>query len=404
MSEERLLDLDSIMASAEIASGTAGLVDPGLRSRAGRLIEGLCAGGAMTTDQQIAARRQIVKILARRLAIARDVARHPEILEEEIVDPIFIIGFPRTGTSIQQALLAADPANRAVAAWQVYEPSPPPGERPVTAARKAAAARVVEQYCDRCPGILAMHPYWDEGAETLAEDEDIITLAMFDHYPVALCDVPNLGMRTGEDDFTEAYRFLKLFMQHQQWQLPKRRWVMKGIEHQRHLSTLFKIFPDARCLFPHREPEAFLPSNLAIAAVVYDGITSGGLDRQTIAQGYLADFAQRIARVLGDPAMDDPRVRHVAFSQFMADPVAALRACYEAWGFAWTADGEAAMRAWLADPANDSDRYGRHRYTFEPFGVDWAGLSPLFEPYRERFLRDARPNRPRFETQPAEGA
>jgi hypothetical protein len=61
-------------------------------------------------------RRQVVKLLARRLAIARDVVQHPEILDEIITDPIFIIGFPRTGTSVQQALLAADPANRGIVA------------------------------------------------------------------------------------------------------------------------------------------------------------------------------------------------------------------------------------------------------------------------------------------------
>lgn len=382
----RLLDPGSIIASAEIASGTAGLVDDGLRGRLARLVEGMRGGGECTRDQAAATRRQLVKLLARRLAIARDVARHPEILEEVIADPVFVIGFPRTGTSIQQALLAADPANRGVVAWQVHEPSPPPGQQPVTKARKAAAARVVDHFCERCPGLLTLHPYWDGGAETLVEDEEILTLALFDNYPVVLCDAPSLAIRTGEPDFTQAYEFLRLFLQHQQWRRPRRRWVLKGIEHQRHLPELFRAFPDARCLFPHREPGAFLPSNLAIAAVVYDAITDGALDRQTLAAGYLADFKQRIDAVMADPCMDDPRVTHLRFDRFTADPIAALRDCYVAWGFALTAEGEQAMRAWLGDPANAFDRYGRHHYTFEPFGVDWAELGPTFESYRARFL------------------
>jgi hypothetical protein len=84
--------------------------------------------------------------------------------------------------------------------------------------------------------------------------------------------------------------------------------------------------------------------------------------------------------------MHDPRVRHVAFADFMSDPVAALKTCYGIWQFDWTAEGEAAMHSWLDDPANNSDRYGRHRYTFEPFGVDWATISPAFDAYRARFL------------------
>jgi Sulfotransferase family len=383
---DHLLDTSSIIASAEIALGTAGLVDDGLRARVDALAASFRAAGSYTLEQRTATRRQIVKLLARRLGIACDVVRHPEILDEVITDPIFVIGFPRTGTSVQQALLAADPANRGVVAWQVHEPSPPPGERPVTAERRNAAARVVDHFCDRCPGIMTLHPYWDGGADTLVEDEEVLTLDFYDYYPVVLCDAPTLAIRVGGGDLEGGYHFLKLFMQHQQWQQPRKRWVMKGIEHQRHLSSLFKIFPDARCLFPHREPETFLPSNLAIAAVVFDGITSGGIDRQTLAAGYLADYRQRIDTVVSDLMMRDPRVRHVAFKDFMADPVLALKACYHDWGFDWTIEGEAAMRAWLADPANDSDRYGRHRYTFEPFGVDWETISPAFDAYRAQFL------------------
>jgi hypothetical protein len=43
----------------------------------------------------------------------------------------------------------------------------------------------------------------------------------------------------------------------------------------------------------------------------------------------------------------------------------------------------------LADPANDSDRYGRHKYTFAPFGVDWDQLSPTYDRYRARYLGKA---------------
>jgi hypothetical protein len=43
------------------------------------------------------------------------------------------------------------------------------------------------------------------------------------------------------------------------------------------------------------------------------------------------------------------------------------------------------MQAWLADPANRPDRYGRYGYTLEPFGLTDAMLEKAFRPYRERF-------------------
>jgi hypothetical protein len=41
--------------------------------------------------------------------------------------------------------------------------------------------------------------------------------------------------------------------------------------------------------------------------------------------------------------------------------------------------------AWLADPANRSDRYGRYTYTLEPYGLSVELLEGSFDDYRRRF-------------------
>ena len=383
---DNLLNTDSIIESAEIASGTSGLVDEELHDRIDALANWFRSQPGNTQSEHRATRRQIVQVLARRLGIAGDIARHPEILDERIEDPIFIVGFPRTGTSLLQSLLGADSANRTPVAWRVREPSPPPGEQAVTPYRRERAAAEVSRWVERCPGLLALHPYWDEGAECAIEDEEIFTLDFLNAYPSLLFDAPNLAMMVSINDGPAAYGFLKQFMQHQQWRCPKKRWIMKGVEHQRQLPALFEVFPNARCIWPHREPGSFLPSNLAIAATVYDGITSGALDRKTIASGYMNSFRAEIERILADPSLGDSRILHVPFTEIIADPVAALRNAYAAWDFDFSAETEAAMRTWLASDANRSDRYGRHHYDFAPFGIDWAAETARYQPYRTRFL------------------
>lgn len=386
MSGSTHLSTDSIIESAHIVTGLSDMVDDALRARVDALAGYFRESGPYTVDQEIATRRQLVKLLARRIAIDGDVAKHTEILEETIAKPIFVIGFMRTGTSVLHALLASDPANCGPQAWQTREPSPPPGERPVGPYRLNVATEDLYRFLKRSEGLIAMHPYWDEGAETLIEDEEILSLDFRNSYPTLLYDAPSLGYMMTDDDHEGRYRFIRLFMQHQQWNMPRRHWVMKGVEHQKYVTTLFKAFPDARCVFVHREPAEFLPSALAITATLYDGVSSGAFTRAMLGSIMMADFRARLPRIAADPALDDPRIKHLRFRNFIADPVGTLRDCYEDWGFAWSQEGEAAMRDWLADPGNSSGRYGRYNYTFEPFGIDWESESPAFDSYRAKFL------------------
>jgi hypothetical protein len=43
------------------------------------------------------------------------------------------------------------------------------------------------------------------------------------------------------------------------------------------------------------------------------------------------------------------------------------------------------LRAWLDDPENQSDRYGRYPYSYEALGLDRHWVEELFQPYSKRF-------------------
>ena len=54
----------------------------------------------------------IIQVLINRLQVAKLIKEHPEIMEEEIEQPIFILGLPRSGTTILHTLLGLDPLSR----------------------------------------------------------------------------------------------------------------------------------------------------------------------------------------------------------------------------------------------------------------------------------------------------
>jgi hypothetical protein len=61
---------------------------------------------------RLAARHDTLRLLTNRLRLVADRQRHPDIAAQEIRQPRFIVGVPRTGSTRLPHLLAQDPANR----------------------------------------------------------------------------------------------------------------------------------------------------------------------------------------------------------------------------------------------------------------------------------------------------
>ena len=379
------LDHVEILSAAGHATGHFDVLDPAFGARLARLTDWLNAHGALAPQEILAARRQLVQIAITRTLLAADRARIPAITRERVERPIVVIGYSRTGTTLLHSLLAEDEANRAPMWWQSHQPSPPPGEQPVTRARMDLALRELQGFLEAAPGILTMHPYWDKYNEALIEDEEIHTLALYNIYPTLLFRIPAVPVMGGAEDPSGAYRFQAEFLQHHQWNLPRRRWVVKGCYHQFYLKQLFEAFPDAVCIWPHRDPVDVHTSTLAISAVLYGSLTNGKIDWPEYATGYLEGVRHATDAVLCDPLVDDSRIVHLRFGDVAKDPIAAIRSIYRHAGLEYTGRFEQRMRTWLDSPANRPDRYGRYPYSLEPFGLTAAVLREAFAAYSNRF-------------------
>ena len=375
---------ERILEGAEVISGSYERSDSGLRQR----LTGLLAGfrrGDRPSGEAAAAEAQLRELVVRRLRVARDRERIAEIALERVERPVFVIGFSRTGTTLLHSLLALDEGVRAPRWWQTHSPSPPPGETAVASHRRVDAAWELRRFLTRCPGLLTLHPYWDDAEDSLIEDEQIATLDLQNAYPALLFDVSGQQVMSGSFDPRGAHVFQREFLQHLQWNTPTRRWVCKGIYHQFALNSLFDVFPDALCLWPHRDPAIVQASTLAIATVVYGGINHWHLDRKELAQQMVYGTAAALEQLVDDPLINDPRIVHVNFKELTADPIGTIRLAYQRWNLSFSRNFEAAMRTWLDDPGNKSDRYGRYHYALEPFGFNTMQVRSMFARYCKRF-------------------
>jgi hypothetical protein len=341
--------------------------------------------GPYTADQTDAMKRQIHKLLVNRLLVALDRQRFPGIAEEKIERPIFIIGFARSGTTFLQALLAEDPDALALQSWNVLTPSPPPGAGPIATARMASAQRAIEAWMDFCPGQRPMHPFIDKGARQLCEDEELLTLDFRYAYPYYLYRVPTLEGAVLNDDQANAFAFHRQLLQHFQWNTGKSRWVCKSPAAQHHLDAIFQAYPDARCIWAHRPMSEMFCSLVTLSNVIYDTIGSQRQDRSEWAHQNALGTRAAFDRLLAQDLIDDPRIFHIGFREISSAPMDAIRKIYDWAGLKVSATFEARVKAWLADPDNRVDRYGRYPYSYEAIGGEKSWIAELFADYSERF-------------------
>ncbi|HEX4161636.1 MAG TPA: sulfotransferase, partial [Acidimicrobiales bacterium] len=150
-------------ALMEAAASETGLDDFGAADFAPRL-DLLCRAmtdeGGFNGAGMFQQHALILGLLKNRLLIEDLVARHPEILDEEIAAPIVICGLPRTGTTHLHNLISADPAIRSLPYWESLEPVLAERERPAAGApdpRRERTAMALSFLDVAMPSFNRMH-------------------------------------------------------------------------------------------------------------------------------------------------------------------------------------------------------------------------------------------------------
>lgn len=375
------LSAEALLARAEKGTGLADYGDPTFRDRFGLAVEHINSV-PMNQAGRAAAIENCNWLLTTRLEFFEDFKRYP-IAEEKIVRPLFATGGePRSGTTLLHALLAADPEARSLRFWEVMYPSPPPGLAAPDDPRRALADRDWREINAKMPKWLISHPYNDMLGDGLPECERTWAFDFRVMTPTAWWRVP-MGVKFGgfPVDPPAQYRLHKMMLQHGQYARPKRHWALKGF-HSPRLAALFGTYPDARLIWIHRDPVQAIASRIKMAADLNEGLT-GGVDIKAIAPIHVAAGRASMQATLQNQFLDDPRILHVRYPDFIADPIALIRRFYAFADQTFTAAAEAEMRSYLAN--NKGDRYGKFCYSTDLIGEDIESLHAEFEPFRRRF-------------------
>jgi hypothetical protein len=358
------------LAGAEREAGLSDFGECAFEEPLGRLIDASLRELRFTEVGLQNFKATIQRFLVNRLRLQRDLVRHPEILGEDVSDPIIVLGMPRTGTTKLQRLLSADPRNQKLALWKLLNPAPfPDDELPPDAAR-LAFAKIVEDATRANPDFTMSH-------ETAADeaDEDSFLLLFSFEYPMLHNIFP-------ADSYLEwvrtrspltAHRFEHTLLQYLQWQSGGRtagRWILKNPGHVGHLAALHAVFPRATYVHSHRDMVEVLASYCYLIESIYQPLYVD-VDPREIGRQALLYWGPELERYARERAALGTQVSilDVPYRGITDDPYAIVREIYSRAGLSFTREAEAAMRAW-------SDRNRQHKHGKATYRLERYGLTP----------------------------
>jgi hypothetical protein len=377
------LKADDLLAAAVKRVGAEDFGDDSFREGLDRLLDSAREEAGHHWLGRVMLQQSIDGFLQNRLKLYRHRAAHPEVAQVPVERPIFIVGLPRTGTTVLFNLLACDPSNRVPSHWETQWPDPPPRRETYDTDPRIAEAVTYFGHMDKlAPTLQAIHPV---GALLPQECLPILGHAFLGPQFHVAHDVPTYNDWVVQQSHAPAYRFHRHFLQHLGSRFAGERWALKSPAHIGLIDDLLREYPDARIIHTHRDPAKAMPS---LGSLIYTvrGLASDSVNPQHVGRQQMDMWGAALDRSV------EARRKHadkgaqffdLQFEEIVADPVAALGRAYAHFDIPFRDDVESRMRRFMTD--NPRDKHGHHRYELADFGMELGEIRERFAEYCEAF-------------------
>lgn len=343
-----------------------------------RIVECANGIGLSALGRQIA-RRTYLEAGMVRLKRHERFSNTPELADLPIDRPIFVLGFPRTGTTVLQNLLALHPDRRALEFWELSRPIAEHAD-PVRDARSRiqTTRQLLRLAYVTNPEMRVVHEI------KTATPEECWPL-FCPSFTVLNWDL-GVGARSYGDwlmhhDMRTSYREYKQMLQLLVHQRPAQQLVLKCPEHLWFLDALLEVFPDACIVWTHRNPFNSLASYCSLISLQWRTMY-GTIAPEAIGEHILRRFSQGVERAMEVRArVGEERFFDVDFLELVRDQAAMVGRITDHFGI--DATDPAVLEAYL--DTERSDGRGKHKYDAAMYGLRREEVLDRFAPYIRRF-------------------
>ncbi len=377
------INANEIIDQAKSETGLSDLGEPLFSEGLNRLIDSINNEANLNEIGIQAQPIRIQGLLSNRLRFEEDLKNFPEILDQQIIAPIVIVGLPRTGSTMTHRLLASDPNHTAMLWWEGRYPALLPGEkRGDIEARMELGKAEVDAVVAASPEALDIHPWDYKGA-----DEEILLLEhnFLSTVPESFMALPSYSKWIEEQDHTLAYEDLKKFIQYLQWQNPgreKKRWVLKSPHHLGFIDKMISVFPDAKIIQTHRDPVKTVPSFCSMCANLFEPLTTN-FDKVFIGKHWSNKLTRALNHCMNISEQHPDNFLDLEFLNMIKDPIDEMKKIYEFIGEPFVEKTEVAMEAWREENKHEM---GAHKYSLEEYDLTESQINDNFAKYQQKYI------------------
>jgi len=307
---------------------------------------------------------------------------------------VFIVGLPRTGSTLLHQLCSMDPRARAIRAWEFrmpFEASDAPKSR---AARIEKVQKMLDGFYKLAPAIKKIH-------YVRALDADECVQGFFDcilpdWFLWGAVDAPEAFNWYVNGDMTPQYenykKFLRVVLEQpddngQSDPTPKHLWL-KTPHHTFKLPELARVFPEAKFIWLHRDPAKAVGSCCSMNEAILDATCPRFINPEALGERTLTRLAHCVRKGMKDRESLEAQGRifvDVHYSELKRDLTGTMRRMYEGLGLdpAFPPSFVAALEkhASSKDPQEVA-----HKYTLDHFGLDSQRIHREFSQYMSKYM------------------
>ena len=344
------------------------------------LVDSINREAQLSSLGQKLAATSLIRILTTKLLLERELKHFARSQKQKQQKHLFILGLPRTGTTLLHNLLAQNSNAHYLKLCEGQFPTP--ASHPNRLEEKIARSQqMTQKIYELTPSLAKVHYFHPTRPD---ECTWLFEYQLLDPIFYARMHVPTyynwLLTKPNHLESYLQYRDLLVYLgQHYSFN----HWVLKAPRHLVFLKALLAAFPDAGVIWLHRDPCQAIPSMCSLSYLLRSN-HSDTPNPEEIGKGWSEAIYQNLNTALETRrTVGDERFYDLQYSDLIDNPIREVNKIYSHFGLNFTPEIETDVKNWLAD--NPQHKHGKHKYSIQQFGLNVEAIRDKFAFYTNYF-------------------